>query len=48
EAYWSPEQLRRVPFGPPTDVSALGLTRLEALPGRPASPGGRDAAGARR
>lgn len=47
EVYWSPEQLRREPIGPPTDVYALGLTLLEALTGRPAYPGGREAAGAR-
>ncbi|HEV7791331.1 MAG TPA: protein kinase [Pseudonocardia sp.] len=47
EAYWSPEQLRREPIGPPTDVYALGLTLLEALTGRPAYPGGREAASAR-
>ncbi|MCU1651121.1 MAG: putative serine/threonine protein kinase, partial [Pseudonocardia sp.] len=47
EAYWSPEQLRREPIGPPTDVYALGLTLLEALTGRPAYPVGREGGSAR-
>jgi eukaryotic-like serine/threonine-protein kinase len=48
ETYWSPEQVRREPIGPPTDVYALGLTLLEALTARVAYPGaGREAAAAR-
>jgi serine/threonine protein kinase len=47
-AYQSPEQLRREPIGPPSDVYALGLTLLEALTGQVAYPGtARDSAAAR-
>ncbi|RIX30059.1 serine/threonine-protein kinase [Amnibacterium setariae] len=39
-AYLSPEQVRGVELGPPTDVYALGLLAIEALSGRIAFPGG--------